>query len=842
MDESDRLRPSEAEVKYSSDFEDSPRLSSITESTNKLIASLPILQGENTHLSPEHIENSRQQIKKEREGIFIKNKELFKNEEFVGEVIDSYMEEFAPYFDILIANEESTGEQVAAFRDLLKQKVLTNDLITIDQQFADLVGDEPIQIFSDLYKKLDYFSFSVTASSLGDQLSIYTDDKIEKALDENNLTEEQKKKVNPDFYDIYSKTSSMEGLRTQGLRMERLWRSIKKNPQIQALYPVEVIDHINTVMEEDAKSRIDVIVSSMQAYTSEDELVSYLLHRNNIDTFQTGILITCIEQSPSPAVYDTLFNYICSEEGEELFTELTTKVPELEGKIEEWKDALWEWKEEDVRSLGSELMETVAKDTNADVSTRMITFIGLRVSSLGDDLLSISESDPDPLIQTAATIEVLKLSRHLIKEDEDREKGEELLSRVLTQYNIAEDIQPKLIEKYIKRFHNRDVGSQMRVFELLYMYPELLEQVLSDKDYPAFPLILTTMAGKENYHQLGKLLVNLLQKKTSAEDVFQFTIQIEQWPKEWKNHFNISHLQGLSSHLQWIDLPPSRRRSLLRDDLSEEEKGILSRQDSVSSENISQQYGLLLIRDALRHVMEDSQNEQKKHEADKRNRDNVYQKSMPLVPGTLLHGTTVDMLRIVLEGGDRAGEFLGLNNKKDETPFGADFGEVQQGDLEITDHTREKLQPRPEVLNRLQQENEFSRIYYQNIAAGYGAKPDVDRGVASDTKSKEDTGVTLLFDRQNENAFLKGNEYQGVMNMKSLQQHKVVLVGLPATEISGVIINARSQLVNERAKNEIIQNGFYIPIYGVDGTLLFTPEEYDRQRSSMKDDNLSTAA
>ena len=70
-----------------------------------------------------------------------------------------------------------------------------------------------------------------------------------------------------------------------------------------------------------------------------------------------------------------------------------------------------------------------------------------------------------------------------------------------------------------------------------------------------------------------------------------------------------------------------------------------------------------------------------------------------------------------------------------------------------------------------------------------------------------------------EDAFLKGTENQGHMR----QHHTLVYVGLPATEISGIVISRESTETLEKAKAEIVKNCFYIPVYDLDGQLMFTP-------------------
>lgn len=335
--------------------------------------------------------------------------------------------------------------------------------------------------------------------------------------------------------------------------------------------------------------------------------------------------------------------------------------------------------------------------------------------------------------------------------------------------------------------------------------------------------------------------------KISADDLLRITLglgKVDSWldrtaksltktaPEEkpqFTQEFRFGHLQGLDSHVQWINLSPVRRKALLRQDLSDHEKERLSRNDMVSSKFISDEYKLILLKNILHHVLEDSQDPEKKNTADERNRGLVEQNTFPLTPGTLLHGSSVSSLGLVLVGGERSGDFLGPDSKEDWSSYGCDFTEVQPFQDLVSLQSYFRLSNNFEAIAALNTSNKFTRIYYQSIAARYGATPDIDRGIARDRKAKIDDGVTLIFDRSSPSAFLKGTEYPGPM-VGYGNQHKLILVGLPATEISGLIINKKYNSTVERAKQEITRNGFYIPIYDIEGNVIFTPADYDKMR------------
>jgi hypothetical protein len=61
------------------------------------------------------------------------------------------------------------------------------------------------------------------------------------------------------------------------------------------------------------------------------------------------------------------------------------------------------------------------------------------------------------------------------------------------------------------------------------------------------------------------------------------------------------------------------------------------------------------------------------------------------------------------------------------------------------------------------------------------------------------------------------------------EKHALMLGGVPSTEVSGILLRYPEKQF-EATKNAVLDNGMFIPIYGFDGKLLFSPEEYDQQR------------
>lgn len=316
---------------------------------------------------------------------------------------------------------------------------------------------------------------------------------------------------------------------------------------------------------------------------------------------------------------------------------------------------------------------------------------------------------------------------------------------------------------------------------------------------------ITTMFPPAVLQTLDKVIpIDVLERVVSADipspdDIFQLVNYYETpWPG-WQDSFPIPDGFGVESGKRWTNLSPEQK--------------------------------LQFVHDTLRRVINDSQDEQKRDDADQRNRalmGNSEQSSMPLVRGTLLHGTSVESLGAIFKSGDRAGEFFGFDQPQDATPFCADFSEVITSGAQVSEIQKRMLEQNDRtVLAQLEKTTDFARIYYESISASYGAKPNIERGQAWDRKT--DAGVTLIIDRTRSDAFLKGTEHEGDMGGRAAK-HTLLLVGIPSTEISGLIVNSQTPEVLEKAKAEIVKNGFFIPIYNVDGSILFTPDQYDTMR------------
>lgn len=457
--------------------------------------------------------------------------------------------------------------------------------------------------------------------------------------------------------------------------------------------------------------------------------------------------------------------------------------------------------------------ETEESSNGKAAFEKVISIVRLKQEENGEELLHLYNTDQDAHIREIAGRALMYVGR---------KENHQLLGTVADRLGAD----PRLKEAFINAsLPTESLNHQYQIMKILIQNPSLAEKFIQGDTEMIQHLLKIT--GREDYEQVGKILSRLLtQDVQSPREVFKYMMMAESSRISFDEKFTVSTIPGIDGHLQWAKMSPERRKQFLdaSGDFAEE----LASSDSVSTEFLTWEYKLLLVRNTLKHVIEDSQNPEKKQQADSRNRELVKKNPQPLLQGTFLHGANVNCLTSVLTNGDKAGDFLGLMAHGDGTPYGADFSAITGKEVEgviprMQNYTTE------EALSGFEERNEFDKIYSQSIAAGYGAKPELERRQSRDAKSG-DVGVTLIFDRSSQSAFLKGTEYPGHMDP---DMHRLVLVGFPSTEVSGLIVNGRGEETLVKAKEDIVQNGFYIPIYDVDGTLLFTPEQYDAQRAQM---------
>jgi len=158
-----------------------------------------------------------------------------------------------------------------------------------------------------------------------------------------------------------------------------------------------------------------------------------------------------------------------------------------------------------------------------------------------------------------------------------------------------------------------------------------------------------------------------------------------------------------------------------------------------------------------------------------------------------IHGSAIDYFPKILLSGNLTGEALGETAVEDNFSFHVDFSTIQSYHLEGA-HTPE------EVISRT-----FTALLEFGSRAELGQQGQ----------------VILLYDRSNP-SWEPGIQHHETTDLG----HSLILGGIPSTEISGMLLRSPEATL-EKAKRAIVENGFYLPLYDMQGNLLFTAEEYD---------------
>lgn len=207
--------------------------------------------------------------------------------------------------------------------------------------------------------------------------------------------------------------------------------------------------------------------------------------------------------------------------------------------------------------------------------------------------------------------------------------------------------------------------------------------------------------------------------------------------------------------------------------------------ENVPFKDFSGMYKKLIFRDFLRRSIETSRSSGAKDDADRRNRESVVQ-NFELKPEMYLHGFYSNNFDNILLSGNLPGEALGEMASKDSYPFQVDFTRI------TSDH--------------LSRHNNLNEQVLESLSGSYG------------------DGTYLVYERNDASWEAGKNAYGGG------DYHALLLGGMPATEISAVLLKDPETLL-EKARKSVVENGFYIPIYDLSGNLLLTSQEYDSIRA-----------
>jgi len=186
--------------------------------------------------------------------------------------------------------------------------------------------------------------------------------------------------------------------------------------------------------------------------------------------------------------------------------------------------------------------------------------------------------------------------------------------------------------------------------------------------------------------------------------------------------------------------------------------------------------------------------------ATERNRDFVEQfadQELIIPNGSLIHYSNQSSLSAILETGNLCGECLGIDSSSDSFPFHVDSVKV------IADNDKDRSVP--SVFQNFSYGGDFFLLYsYRNQPQSFHYQEEINLGT------------------------------RGAVN-----NHHLLFVNIPVTELSAIVLSKSGDESDqddfiEQAKNEIVKNNIYIPIFNHEGSLIFTIDDYYELKSELK--------
>lgn len=213
--------------------------------------------------------------------------------------------------------------------------------------------------------------------------------------------------------------------------------------------------------------------------------------------------------------------------------------------------------------------------------------------------------------------------------------------------------------------------------------------------------------------------------------------------------------------------------------------------NSVPFSKLSGMCKRLVFRDYLRRTIDTSRSKEARMLAESVNRSRLTE-LLVLKPGMYLHGSAIDFLEQVLLNGNLPHEALGEGAATDTFPFQVDFTRLQEA--------------------LIKEQISTDKIIDNSPSQGYGAGGSLGR----------EGQVFYVYDREH-TQWEKDKEYGPY---DKVENHTLILGGMPSTEISAIVLRSPKTTL-ERTKLAITEHNSYIPVYDMEGKLLFRPEEYD---------------
>ncbi len=265
---------------------------------------------------------------------------------------------------------------------------------------------------------------------------------------------------------------------------------------------------------------------------------------------------------------------------------------------------------------------------------------------------------------------------------------------------------------------------------------------------------------------------------------------------------NIARFHVLSSR-PIAQMTVKEKRAYLRDDLKliDEEVATMS---SIPFKDLKGIVKKTIWLDRLKQTIERSRDEQQKNTADARNRQSA-QVEFKFETGMYIHGAPLqdagaNVLDYILTTGNLPKEALGSKAGTDSYPFQIDFSIMTELFLAENKTTREAIT--------------------KSISESYGNSGNLGH----------EGQMWLVYDRN------RSSYDAGITHLAQSSTHGLMLGGVPSTEISSIILRSPEanfdtrETVLANVSRLTVENGFYVPIYDMDGKLLFTVEDYDNFR------------
>lgn len=176
-----------------------------------------------------------------------------------------------------------------------------------------------------------------------------------------------------------------------------------------------------------------------------------------------------------------------------------------------------------------------------------------------------------------------------------------------------------------------------------------------------------------------------------------------------------------------------------------------------------------------------------------------------LQEGDLLKGVESRFLVSFLQNGNVCKELLGYAAKMDSTPLDTDL---------------ERLDAKSAALG-------VAAAYKGSLADDYGdmalvLRPNDNRFLRT-TADQPANVSNQLFD----SSYKYEQFTTGVLG----DRHEGIRTGVPFTEVRAIILKEHQRRSVLDLKMDIVANGYYVPITDVQGTILFSPQEYDELRT-----------